>query len=185
MLDFTSYFDLPVVGASDDIAGSFPIGYSACRSTVTGRALLSSRQGGLSLVTRLKDSEGALQDEVEFWTGQVLQMLPALGELSFSCVANPPPSGKHEWHLATAMAQIAARMTGLPYKMLFQADEQRGHRASMQEKLRENIEYQYLSEPSGSTILVIDDVMCTGKTAQRCVRAAEGDSLRFLFLYRS
>lgn len=186
MLDFASYFDLPDVGdSSDRVDSSFPIGYSACRPTVIGRALLSHRQAGLNLVTRLKDSEGALREEAEFWTGQVLQMLPAFGEVSFSCVTNPPPSVKHGWHLATAMARIAADVTGLSYRALFQTDKPRGHRASMQEKLREDTEYQYLIEPSGSTVLVIDDVMCTGKTAERCVRAAEGDSLLFLFLYRS
>lgn len=164
------------------VAASSPLGFALTRPGVRGQALLRTGCGGMELVKRLKDAEGALAEETAFW---VRQMLPLAAGVKASVVTAPPSSGKRAHHLATDMAQMVAAELDLPYRALFVNPNPRGNRAGMVSKLREVTTYEYGEQPAGRRVLVVDDAYCTGSTALRCVRAAQGDQLWFVALSRS
>jgi len=158
------------------------IGYSCKDRDIVGRALLDHRSRGGELVKRLKDGEGKLADEVTFW-GHLLATMVSGFPGTFSLVTCPPSSGKREFYLAAALAQTVANDLGMEYCPLFINPTPRGHRATLHEKLRELIEYQYLRKADGTSIFVVDDTKFTGMTARRCLSAGAGDLLCFCFLY--
>jgi predicted amidophosphoribosyltransferase len=112
---------------------------------------------------------------------------------TFDLVTCPPSSGKRDHYLAQALAEGVAQHLGVPFESVFFNPDPRGHRASMQEKLREAdgpdaARYVYDREPDGMHILLVDDAICTRQTALRCVQAAQGqgaspDLLYFVVIY--
>lgn len=172
----------PPGGDQSPAAGEW--GYSIRRGSQAGRALLHTRTGGAELVKRLKDAEGALTAETAFWCSLLARLARDSG-LAFDVVTHPPSSGKREHHLATQMAGMVATELGLPTESRFRNLAPRGHRASMAAKLLETGGYAYDATPAGATVLLVDDLYCTGRTVARCAEVARGDRLWALTLSRS
>jgi hypothetical protein len=150
---------------------------------IAGLALLSGKQLGKNLVMRLKDADGDLPGEVEFWAKQLALLFSGYG--GFACVTNPPASAKHRRHLATDLATVVAGELGLPHHNHFINCGDGGKRAPVSQKLKEEKAYDF-SDLGCGNILVVDDVICTRMTARACVRAAGAAiNLFFLFLYIS
>lgn len=158
--------------------------------------LMRGKQAGNLWVMFLKDHFEEYPALVDFWGG-ILARLAERHGVAFDMVTCPPSSGKRRAYLAGALAQTVARQLGAPYEVCFSNPDPRGHRASMQEKLREAdgpqaARYLYEKEPDGEAVLVVDDAMVTRRTALRCVDAAqeaarqsgaEPDSLYFVVIY--
>lgn len=178
----TKQFLAEMAGINKIAAEQVELGYSASRIGLDGRALIGPKSLGLQLLIRLKDSEGALLDEIAFWSKLVARLAP--DPSNFDLVSNPPSSGKRSYYLAETMAKIIAADLGLPYASTFTNLSERKNRASMQAKLRELKKYRYDGEP-GKRILMVDDARCTGLTALACVEAAAGCAMYFIFLYGS
>ena len=134
-------------------------------------AALKSKPAGKALVCRLKDAEGSLPGEVEFWAGVLADMIPQ--EFAACLVTCPAPSGKRTYSLAAHLAQEVAKKRGQRFAAAFTCDKERGHRASMQEKLREKerpTTAAGLEQETG--VVIVDDMLCTGYTLTACVNAA-------------
>lgn len=165
------------------IPASGPTGFLRNRTAdgIRGFCLLNYRSYGTELATRLKDAEGQLPEEVQFWARLMARLLPQYPE-PMTKVTAPPPSGKREYNLAHDLAAHIAAETGIPYERLFYNPQPRGHRATLQEKLKERLRFRYGRPPDRSAVLVVDDVTYTGRTAAACVEAAGRDRVYFLFL---
>lgn len=152
-----------------------------------GRALLSSKNGGVHLIYRLKDTRPLLEDEIVFWG----EMLAALAPEGINLVSHAPSSGKvpDSEHLATLLAQACARKLDKPFFSVFVNQHPRGNRGSRVAKLYEASQnpYLYMGPANGSHVLVVDDVVFTRSTATRCVNAVtkSGDSCALTVLYKA
>lgn len=142
-------------------------GYSFARENIPIVGLLSSRNFGIELVKRMKDSDGALVGEVEFWGG-VLAELFRDKNWNVEAVTYPPSSGKREYYLARCLAESCARVLGLSCLDLFVNLEPRKHRATLHEKLRETKKYALRETHNLQSVLILDDAIYTGKTIKAC-----------------
>ena len=172
------------------------IGYRRFVDGIQAYCVMRGKQGGNLYVQWLKDHFTVYPPAAAFWVG-ILARMALRHDVAFDAVTCPPSSGKRAAYLAEALAQGVAETLGVPFEPVFFNPDPRGHRASMQEKLRESdgpdaARYEYTREPSGAHILVVDDAICTRQTALRCVRAAAqaareaarpADSLYFVVIY--
>ena len=173
-------------GAADPLSFKVSkVAYSRQIGPAIAFSLLGPKNLGYGLVTRLKDTMSPQSEEVRFWASQLAEIIDVRFEGQIHYVTHPPSSGKREFHLATHLARHVAEQLEMPYASLFSNPNERGHRASLHEKLREAGEavYEYGRKPDRSHILVIDDVIYTRGTANRCIKAARGDRLSFVVLY--
>jgi glutamine phosphoribosylpyrophosphate amidotransferase len=155
---------------------------------------MRGKQCGNLYVQWLKDHFVECPSAAEFWIG-ILARMALRHDVAFDLVTCPPSSEKRDHYLAETLALGVAETLGAPFGRAFINPEPRGHRASMQEKLRERdgaARYVYDREPDGDRILVVDDAMCTRQTALRCVDAAhraaqesggDPDDLYFVVIY--
>jgi len=164
-----------------------PIGYRYSRGRVNGYALLDRRvNNGKPLVVRLKENVTERYGEIVFWAEQLVDMINSrFIDIKFDVISNSPPSILGRKHLATILAKEVALNFKRPYLELFVNDSPRDHKKTMMGGLMENKQYRYLSESSGRKILIVDDFVCTGSTAQACVNVAGSDELKFAFLCKS
>ncbi len=162
-------------------------GHSIGDAMLSGAALLTSRNLGVRLVYRLKDTRPLLRNEIAFWGG----MLAALAPGDVDLVSHAPSSGKVPpgEHLATLLAQACAQALRKPFASVFVNEHQRGNRGSRTAKLKEAQfnPYRYVGPGAGALVLVVDDVVFTRSTARRCAAAAlqGGDRVCFAVLYRA
>lgn len=159
-------------------------GYRFNCNAIHGLYLISARNAGKSLLIRLKDSEGALLSEIEFWAGAMASMLDSFA--GFDCVSYPPSSEKRNYYLARKLAEVVADRAGLPVHEHYHNNHPRGNRATITAKLAEVKDYSFVeTEGECKNILVVDDAISTRKTADACISAAGNRSLFWLFLYAS
>ena len=172
------------------------IGYRRFVDGLEAYCLLRGKQCGNLWVPWLKDHFTEYAPLATWWA-EVLGRLALRHGVPFDAVTCPPSSGKRAAYLAEVLAQGVAGALAVPFEWCFSNPDPRGHRASMQEKLREAdgpdaARYLYEREPDGANILVVDDAMCTRQTALRCVDAAtraaqeadaDPDRLFFVVIY--
>jgi len=159
-------------------------GYLFNSNLIHGLFLVSQRNAGKLLLIRLKDSEGALLNEIEFWAGAMASMLDSF--TGFDCVSYPPSSEKRSYYLARKMAEVVAKKADLPIHEHYKNNHPRRNRAKIYAKLAEIKDYSFIeSEGACQNILMVDDAISTRKTADACISAAGNRSLFWLFLYAS
>lgn len=148
-------------------------GYSFSRYGIVITSLLSSRNYGVELVKRLKDAEGRNPDEVEFW-GKQLGRLVRQKDWQCDIVTYPPSSEKRNYYLALHLAEACANEIEAKCIDMFVNRQPRGHRATYQEKLREQKAYALKTQRNFDTVLIIDDAIQTGLTLAACAALLNG-----------
>ncbi len=165
----------------------YRIGYSYNRGRVNGYSLLDGRTNNAKfLVMRLKENLDERYEEIVFWASQITQMVNSrfIGFI-FDLIGSPPPSILGRKHLATILAQEVALITGISYLYLFSNDSPRGHKKTALVGLFEKKQYRFLPQLNAKNILIVDDFVCTGRTALACIDVAGNNNLKFAFLGKS
>lgn len=156
-------------------------GYLFSNNLLRGVYLLGPRNFGKQLLIRLKNSEGELLSEIDYWAGAMASMLEDY--TGFECVSYPPTSHPGRYYLAARLAKVIGDLIGLPVHEHFTNNNPRNTKCSIQAKLHEKKDYSFSGECQ--SILMVDDAVSTRKTADACLSAAGNRSMFWLFLYAS
>ena len=114
----------------------------------------------------------------------------SFGEVEFDAVVSPPPSKlslrKNGFDHIEAIAKELAETLGLPYiKGCLCKVRQTPHQSSLKynqriENLRGTMECR--ADMSGKTVLLADDVLTTGATADECARALKSGGAKKVYV---
>lgn len=158
------------------------VGYSFSAGSIHGLYLLDHRNYGKELLIRLKDSDGLLLSEIDFWATCMSGLLVDYGE--FTCVSYPPSSEKREYYLAGRLAEIISNNMDLPLHKHFINNKPRQTKANIAMKLAERKDYSFIDDMGCGPILMVDDAISTRKTALACLETSR-KKMFWLFLYAS